>query len=268
MQSLMTAEVQTMKAIDLLPPLLQRGSASLIIALSIFLAIAHVTLVTLTVQRTTPLPRARLLTPLLVGVYFATWLALAFILGDGEHFRVGTGTSRRNIVLVAALGPLVGAVGLLYWSKTMRAVNAAMPPSWLIWFQSYRVVGAMFLYPFLAYGVLPAAFAIPAGVGDVAVGALAPLIAHRVASRRPNAARWAVAWNLFGILDLVVAVSAAIGSQAGLINLYPLVLVPLFLGPPLGITTHLYSIRNLVLASRASSIEPRPLPTGQRLPAS
>jgi hypothetical protein len=257
-----------MKAIDLIPPLLHRGTASLIIALSIFLAIAHVTMVTLTVQRTTPLPRARMFIPLLVGGYLAMWLALAFIVGDGEHFRVGTGTSRRNIALVAAFGPLVGAVGFLYWSKTMRALNAAMPPSWLIWVQSYRVAGAMFLYPFLAYGVLPAAFALPAGVGDIVTGALAPLVARSVANRRPNAARWAVAWNLFGILDLVVAVSAAIASQAGLINLYPLALVGLFLGPPLGVTTHLYSIRNLVLASRASAIESRPLSTGQHLPAS
>ena len=43
---------------------------------------------------------------------------------------------------------------------------------------------------------------------------------------------------------------AALLSGAKIIDLYPLVLVPLFTGPRLGILTHIYSLRNLALATR------------------
>jgi hypothetical protein len=54
-----------------------------------------------------------------------------------------------------------------------------------------------------------------------------------------------VAWNWFGILDLVAAPVAAVVAQSTNIGRFPLVVIPLFLGPPLGILTHLYSLRNL-----------------------
>jgi hypothetical protein len=56
-----------------------------------------------------------------------------------------------------------------------------------------------------------------------------------------------VAWNLFGILDLIVAPVAAVLSHAPVLSLYPMALVPLFVGPPLGILTHVLSLRNLAV---------------------
>jgi hypothetical protein len=46
--------------------------------------------------------------------------------------------------------------------------------------QTLRVVGVAFLVV-LALGKLPAGFAIPAGLGDIAVGVAAPLVARRLA---------------------------------------------------------------------------------------
>ena len=60
-------------------------------------------------------------------------------------------------------------------------------------------------------------------------------------------------WNAFGILDLIVAPTAALLSQAQVLRIYALALVPLFLGPPLGILTHVYSLRNLARAARANT---------------
>src|SRR5262249_20423056 len=129
-------------------------------------------------------------------------------------------------------------------------VFADMPSEWLIWVQTYRVAGLMFLYPFLYYGVIPAAFAVPAAAGDFLTGLLAPAVGSAVARRDPRALSWAVAWNLFGILDLIVAPATAVLSRAAVIGVYPLALVPLFLGPPLGILTHIYSLRNLAVTRR------------------
>jgi hypothetical protein len=48
-------------------------------------------------------------------------------------------------------------------------------------------------------------------------------------------------------------------SQARLIGLYPVSLVPLFVGPPLGILAHVYSLRNLaVISSSAVAGSPDP----------
>jgi hypothetical protein len=145
----------------------------------------------------------------------------------------------------------VGLVAI-FGSKTLRTLNAATPPAWLIGVQTYRVAGVMFLWPFLAAGALPPGFGLPAGIGDVLTGLAAPFVAWAVARNHPGAHAWAVRWNWFGILDLVVAVAAAVLTRTTNIGRFPLVIVPLFLGPPLGILTHLYSLRNLA-ATRSTT---------------
>ena len=72
-----------------------------------------------------------------------------------------------------------------------------------------------------------------------------------VARNLPNAFKWAVAWNLFGTLDLIVASATALYFEARVLSIYPLNLVPLFIGPPLGILTHIYSLRNLAVNTTA-----------------
>jgi hypothetical protein len=73
------------------------------------------------------------------------------------------------------------------------------------------------------------------------------------------------AWNIFGLLDLIVAPAAAVLSQAQMIGLYPLSLVPLFIGPPLGILTHVYSLRNLAMLPSSAVVDASgQSPTGER----
>jgi hypothetical protein len=105
----------------------------------------------------------------------------------------------------------------------------------------------MFVFPFLTYGILPAGFAYPAGIGNALTGIFAPIVALMVAQKRPHALKWAVAWNLFGMLDLIDATATALIFQAPILGIYPIALVPLFLGPPLGILTHVLSLRNLAV---------------------
>jgi hypothetical protein len=83
-------------------------------------------------------------------------------------------------------------------------------------------------------------------------GIFAPIVALMVARNQPHAFKWAVAWNLFGTLDLIVAPATALFFQARVLNIYPLALVPLFLGPPIGILTHIYSLRNLAIANSSA----------------
>src|SRR5437867_3652988 len=58
--------------------------------------------------------------------------------------------------------------------------------------QSWRFVGFGFLALY-AYGILPASFALPAGLGDMAIGITAPLIALRFSDSRYR--RLFLLWN-------------------------------------------------------------------------
>jgi hypothetical protein len=118
-----------------------------------------------------------------------------------------------------------------------------------------RVVGVVFLI-LMAQGHLPAAFALPAGLGDIAVGVAAPFVARRLAREPRGAAAvaGAVRLNVLGLLDLVVAIT--LGVLLGLPNLIevtpstePLRLLPLALIPtaavPLAVGLHIVSLRRL-----------------------
>ena len=248
-----------------LPELLQRAMAIVFVGIGIGLVVAHTLLVTFAAQRSTLAPRKRLVIAGSVGAYLIAWLAVAIIFGDRNNFPLEREHLRLPLSLVVAFGPQLLGILALFLSRPLRQVNAAMPRTWLIWVQIDRVAGFIFLL-YLYYGILPATFAIPAAVGDFLTGVTAPFVALALARRQRHAVMWATAWNLFGILDMIVAPAAAFLSRAAVIGMYPLNLVPLFIGPPISILAHVYSIRNLHVA--ASSVAPGVVSTSFERPRS
>ena len=123
----------------------------------------------------------------------------------------------------------------------------------LIRLHLWRLEGLVFLV-LMVQGRVPALWAVPAGVGDVLVGATAPWIARGL--ERPGGRRRAVAWTVFGMADLVVAVALGVMTNPGptqvfytipnaeLLTQYPLALVPAFL-VPLAFTLHVVSLVQL-----------------------
>src|SRR5207244_10211092 len=111
--------------------------------------------------------------------------------------------------------------------------------------EAWRWCGLVF-FSLYANGILPGLFALPAGLGDMAIGISAPWIVLSLI-RNPlfAASRRFVIWNILGIADFVVAVSmGALSSGAfpginGLIGnvttspmtRLPLVLIPAFMVP-------------------------------------
>src|SRR5260370_8197348 len=95
-----------------------------------------------------------------------------------------------------------------------------------------------------ADGRLPWQFALPAGIGDVMTGCLAVVVAVLLAQKAPGALRAAYGWCLFGIADLVVAVTMGAMTSPGpapllaldppnlLISSYPPPMFPPFPIPP------------------------------------
>jgi hypothetical protein len=236
---------------DQVPVLFDRGAAFFLLTNAILLVAAHTALSAEAARRAAVRERRVSAVPMGVAVFLAGWLAAALV-ASGSLPRLPREV-QLPLAAVVGFGPMLVAVVALFSSRSLRAVNEAMPAAWPIWAQSYRMAGFIFLFPFLAYGVIPAAFAVPAAVGDMLTGALAVPVGRAIAQGRPGAAKWAVAWNILGIVDLIVAPASAIGSQANVFGLPILAIIPLFLGPPLGILVHVFSLRNLVANARPAA---------------
>ena len=182
------------------------------------------------------------------AVVAAVWLIGVFLLGAGNVFRNDVLTTRIPIAIGATL--FVGYLLLL--SPTFRRIVDAVPQHWLIGIQTFRILGGLFLVRYFA-GELPGLFALPAGIGDVAAGFLAPFVAYAWYSGKPYARGAAIVWNLFGMADLVnaVALAALTGGGGGII--FPTVLVPVY-GVPRAFLIHSCSLIGLL---RRTSQQPR-----------
>lgn len=234
-------------SLDLIPTPVFRLVALLIFGTAAFLIALHSLIVAASAQRADLPPSTRARAPMAVAGVLALWFALAITLADAAHFPLGADTPRVLITLLALVAPIIAGIAALFSSRTLRVINAATPSHWLIWPQIYRVFGGMFLYPFLYYGVLPGGFAWPAGAGDMLVGLFAPLVALAVARGTPRARTWAILWNVLGLVDLILAPASALATGAAVAIIYPLALVPLFVGPPLAVLLHVFSLRNLLV---------------------
>jgi hypothetical protein len=185
---------------------------------------------------------------LLVAWFFAA-LALSW-----SGFYRGS-PSRAPTLPFGLLIPIAAGVVLFFRSPLLRRIIDAAPQSWIVTVQAYRAEGLIFLILY-AGGLLPGAFAWPAGVGDVIVGLLAPVVGIAYMRGWRRSADLLRAWNLFGIADLVVAVATgfltspsplqllALDRPNELISSFPLVMIPVFL-VPLSVLLHLASLEKL-----------------------
>ena len=108
----------------------------------------------------------------------AVWLVGVFLLGTPDVFRNDALPPRIPMALAATLLPGY----LLLLSPTFRRIVAAVPQHWLVGIQTFRIMGSALLVRYFA-GQLPGLFALPAGIGDVATGLLAPFVACACSSR-------------------------------------------------------------------------------------
>jgi len=112
-------------------------------------------------------------------------------------------------VMLAA--PLAATVLAALTSPAARSAMLAVPMPLLVGLNVSRVIGGFFLL-LAVDGRLGGPFPQFAGWGDVVTGALALPVAARGSAGR----RWLVgAWNTFGTLDLIVAVTLGVVSANG-----------------------------------------------------
>jgi len=180
--------------------------------------------------------------PAIVGTF--VWLLVATAVG----FTGAVGAFRAGPQLIA-LTLTVVAVFISSRVAVVRQSVDALPIQALVGVHIARFIGIAFLV-LGARGELSPLFAERAGWGDITTAAIAGvLLLIGLAKTIPP--RVLVAWNVFGMIDLIVAVTTAAfvvvrGDVPGMEPLLrlPLVLVPIF-AVPLLFATHIALFRRL-----------------------
>ena len=167
----------------------------------------------------------------LIGGWFV-FAVLASILGLFTNTSNGIGVA----VALAAGVPLV-AFGIWFAvSEGFRSYALSLSPRALTFAHSWRILGLVLVVMALR-GTLPDVFGLSAGIGDMLIGATAPLVALKLVNSGHRGSF--IAWQLLGMTDLVMAVGLGVtatmlGSQAasiGPMTVLPLSLVPTFFVP-------------------------------------
>jgi len=184
---------------------------------------------------------------------YTLWFAVAWSAAIHGAFRTGTSLP---LLPVAIWLPLIIGVPLLLLLKRIGEVLDAMPATWLVALQLYRVFGSWALVAGLR-GVLTGLLGWPAGIGDLLTGLFALPVAIAVATGTAQGRRAAIMWNMFGLADFVVAITMGAITSPGPFQLivpdvpsigatgaYPDVLTPAFV-VPCGALLHALSLRQL-----------------------
>ncbi|MFZ3302325.1 MAG: hypothetical protein WA227_01590 [Mycobacterium sp.] len=186
---------------------------------------------------------------------WAAWVLASVLLAEADVYRFEP-TRPVPWLPVGLIGSLTVAI-LLTRIPAVSRIFAHPDGLWRLTVpQIFRVVGVTFLVV-MALGELPAVFALPAGMGDMAIGVEAVFVARNL--RRGLVGRRAVWFNILGLVDLVVALGIGfaaapaavrlllVSPSTEAISLLPLALIPATV-VPLASALHLLSLRRLMVA--------------------
>lgn len=234
------------------PALAVRLMAHGLIALGLWLALENIELT----------PRQRQTTWLVFMVPFTLWSAAAWTAAINGVFR--TGASSLPLLPAAILLPVIVGTPVLLLSKRVGQLLDAMPTTWLIALQLYRIFGSQWLVYWLR-GMMPGLWALPAGTGDVLTGLFALPAAIALAAGTAQGRKTAMLWNMFGLADLATAIALGMIMSPGPLQLivpngpgmavdtFPNVLTPAFVVPS-SILLHVLSLRQLLWRNRAEAV--------------
>ena len=198
---------------------------------------------------------------LVIMVPFTLWAAVAWTAAINGVLR--TGASPSPLLPSAIFLPVIIGAPPLLLSKRVGQLLDAMPTTWLIALQLYRVFGSQWLAYWLR-GLLPGLWALPAGTGDVLTGLFAVPAAIALATGTAEGRKAAILWNIFGLADFAVAITLGLMTSPGPLQLivpnsssigidgFPNVLTPAFVVPS-SIILHVLSLRQLRRRSRTEA---------------
>lgn len=152
---------------------------------------------------------------LFVAAPLVAWFVLIWMLALNGVFRPRPGAL--PLLPVAVFAPVFLGLWLVTRSARVGAALDEVSPAWLVAIQSYRLLGGAAFLVQWGLGQVSAAFALPSGIGDVLVGLIALPVALYLHFDEDRGRRIAVAWNAFGILDLVITIMLGFLASSGVL---------------------------------------------------
>jgi hypothetical protein len=207
-----------------------------------------------------------------VAICWNGWVLVSAALARTDVYRFEP-TKPLPLLPLALMGALVAA---LLFTRVPAVSRVLAQPGALMRLtvpHVFRMVaGVAFLFA-MALGQLPAVFALPAGLGDVAIGVEAVFVARNL--RRGRVGPALLWFNILGLADLVVALGTCYAASPAATRLLPAATrlliatpttqaisqLPLALIPtamvPLAAALHLTSLRRLRATISGTALPPR-----------
>lgn len=159
---------------------------------------------------------ARTATRLVFLVIVGLWAGFAFAMAQSGALQ-GTIAGRIPPIGIVVAVPLVAAVLAAALSPAFRRTALALPTELLVGLNAYRVLG-IFMLLLAVQGRIPGPFPYSAGLGDMIAGVLAvPVV---IALARGSSRLTPLAWNAFGMLDLIVALALGVMTAPGPLQVF------------------------------------------------
>ena len=165
----------------------------------------------------------------LIGLWFVTALTMSAL-----HVFARNPDRPPLALLVAVLAPITIFTVWYLRSKSFQQYILSLNPRALTLVHTWRLAGIVFLV-LSTYKILPEILALPAGWGDIAIGATALPVAMLLA--RPEHKTSFIVWQLLGVADLVLAITLGAAARfidpqgVAEISTAPMALLPLSLIP-------------------------------------
>ena len=198
--------------------------------------------------------RRRLLGFTLAGLI--CWLAILGVLAFAGFFRNFQALPPR--LLLAVFPPLI-AILALFFSRKMRLLLLAVPPGWLLYAQTFRILMELFLWLGYRGGFVPPQMTFEWLNYDIIVGLTAPIAGFVFFGRGRFRRFEAVLWNIFGVALLLNIVLISMLSTPSPLRIFmndppntfvaefPFVWIPGFI-VPFALALHLFSLKQLLFA--------------------
>ena len=198
---------------------------------------------------------------LVLGAWFGLSTGIAAVGGFGAGI-----LALPLLGLSLALPLTIGAAIGLTSSSIRRLISQPGIQPGVVAVHALRIVEGSVFVVMVPLGVLPAIFALPAGLGDVLIGMGALAASRWINSGQRGRVVW---WNLFGLLDFANATVLGLMTTPGPLHLLhtnptsalllssPLTIIPTFVVPMYALL-HLVSLRFLA-ASRSEARLSRPI---------
>ena len=198
--------------------------------------------------------KRKLLAYTLIGV--GCWLSILAALALSGFFQNFDSFPPR-LVSMAILPPVILTFVLLF-SKPFYKILLHIPPSWLVYVQSFRIVMEIFLWLGFVAGFVPPQMTFEWLNFDIVVGITALMGGYTFFGRGRYRRFEAILWNIFGIvllfnIVLIALLSAPFAFRVFMnepantfVAYFPFIWVPGFI-VPFAFAMHLFSLKQLFL---------------------